>query len=221
MEQKYLQIIESMPDIFLDQFFKIACYYMGYTEGAKNKLNTSSDKIVYINEISRTQMMLNKLLMISTNGINVESQINKDSEKANKAILEAYEFLKKRSTLLVTAETVDDTEEVKFIANNDVGEPIPLDHLGLEVPNTDGLTEKKSRAKDNNGINLTEDGKVIKEQPKKSKTKDNVEVKVSSKGEVKVKLKEPKKKTTKTSKDDKDKKPSEKATKKKTSTKKQ
>lgn len=220
MEQKYLQIIESMPDIFLDQFFKIACYYMGYTEGAKNKLNTSSDKIVYINEISRTQMMLNKLLMISTNGVSVENQINKDSEKANKAILEAYEFLKKRSTLLVTAETVDDTEEVKFIANNDAGEPISLDHLGLEVPNTDGLTEKKSRTKDSNGINLTEDGKVIKEQPKKSKIKDNLEVKVSSKGEVKVKLKEPKK-TTKTSKDDKNKKTSSKTSKKKDSTKKQ
>ena len=141
IENEYLEVIKCMPDIYLYQFFKISCYYLGLVEGAKNNLNTSSDKIVYINEVSKAQMMLNKLLMISTNSIGVESQINNDSEKTNKAISEAYEFLKKRYLSLPTTDTVENENnsesDDKFITEDTTGKTVELGFLGLTIPTVD------------------------------------------------------------------------------------
>ena len=182
IEREYLNVIESMPDIYLYQFFKLSCYYLGLTEGAKNNLNTSSDKIVYINETAKAQMMLNKLLMISTNSIGVESQINNDSEKTNKAVLEAYEFLKKRFLSLSTTDIVNgdkkDDSENKFVVDDSNGAPVELNSLGLSVPTDVSKEElpKKGKVTKVKEVKVPESPKAKRTYKKRTKSNDNNEM---------------------------------------------
>lgn len=87
-----IMTISSLPDIFIQQFYKIACYYKGYM-AAKEPL---ADRSSYIIGSNNALMMLNNLITTASNGIPVDLQICTDSKKIVESLSNALNFLSQR-----------------------------------------------------------------------------------------------------------------------------
>lgn len=124
--KKYMMsIINKLPMSFIYQFFKMACYYLGFTN-IGNIMEQQKLRSWYISSCANIQTMLNTLLSLSSNGKPVEGQIKLLQEKIDKAIKEANEF---------------------YQAN--VIEPVEMNALLLDEATDDEIDPKKSTIKKN------------------------------------------------------------------------
>lgn len=76
--EEMVNLIDDVPLPLLGQFYKIACYYFGYTHAApmeKSKLRSA-----YINGVKSAEMMINIIDTLSSNGESfiTQSDMSKD-----------------------------------------------------------------------------------------------------------------------------------------------
>ena len=90
--KKYMMsIINKLPASFIYQFFKLACYYNGFTNMA-DKVKQQKMRSWYISVCANLQTMINTLLSLSTNGQSVEGQIKLVQDKIEQTLKEANDF---------------------------------------------------------------------------------------------------------------------------------
>ena len=87
-----IMTISKLPDSFIQQFFKIACYYQGFMASEKHL----EDRSTYITRSNLAIMMLNNLLTTASNGVPVENQIAIDKERSLESIAHALAFYESR-----------------------------------------------------------------------------------------------------------------------------
>ena len=98
-----IMIISKLPDPFIQQFFKIACYYNGFINSNKYL----EDRSTYISKSNMAMMMLSNLLTTASNGVPIENQIVIDKDKSieyNKKFL-ALKFYEDRLISTESEET--------------------------------------------------------------------------------------------------------------------
>lgn len=87
-----IMIISKLPDPFIQQFFKIACYYNGFINSDKYL----EDRSTYISKSNMAMMMLNNLLTTASNGVPIENQIVIDKDKSVESVAHALKFYEDR-----------------------------------------------------------------------------------------------------------------------------
>ena len=92
-----IMIISKLPDPFIQQFFKIACYYNGFINSDKYL----EDRSTYISKSNMAMMMLSNLLTTASNGVPIENQIVIDKDKSVESVAHALKFYEDR---LISAE---------------------------------------------------------------------------------------------------------------------
>ena len=87
-----IMIISKLPDPFIQQFFKIACYYNGFINSDKYL----EDRSTYISKSNMAMMMLSNLLTTASNGVPIENQIVIDKDKSIESVAHALKFYEDR-----------------------------------------------------------------------------------------------------------------------------
>ena len=89
------KIISQMPSVFLHQFFKISCYYLGY----KNiDYPGPQDKSDFINETFNSINMLSKVISLSTNNNkDLNENVYMNNAKNNELLKRAFRFFIKNA----------------------------------------------------------------------------------------------------------------------------
>lgn len=108
-----LDIIKSMPDIYLNQFFKISAYFQGYKPISINRQKAAQNKSVFINESEQALKMLHILTAIVSTGGNIEDQVYMDEDKANESNNAALEFFSVNTDKDVKIDTAEIEEAPK------------------------------------------------------------------------------------------------------------
>ena len=140
-KQHCLEVIGTLPIMFLHQFYKIACYYNGLVNQVD--LPSMEDRNLYINETFMASAMLGRLLAVSSNGKPVEGQINVDYGKSKLTLAAAFEFFKKGTAKPFNIDeadvvNIDDVNAEQQVKNVEVQQP--LKQLPVApTKNTDGL----------------------------------------------------------------------------------
>ena len=67
-------IFSQLPDMFIQQFARLACYYLGYTNSETQEL----DRTEYVNETCNAINILTKLVVVSSNGDNIDRKVSLD-----------------------------------------------------------------------------------------------------------------------------------------------
>ena len=87
-----IMIMSKLPDPFIQQFFKIACYYNGFINSDKYL----EDRSTYISKSNMAMMMLSNLLTTASNGVPIENQIVIDKDKSIESVAHALKFYEDR-----------------------------------------------------------------------------------------------------------------------------
>ena len=96
-----IMIISKLPDPFIQQFFKIACYYNGFINSNKYL----EDRSTYISKSNMAMMMLSNLLTTASNGVPIENQIVIDKDKSIESVAHALKFYEDRLISTESEET--------------------------------------------------------------------------------------------------------------------
>ena len=113
-----IMIISKLPDPFIQQFFKIACYYNGFINSSKHL----EDRSTYISRSNMAMMMLSNLLTTASNGVPIENQIAIDKDKSLESVAHALKFYDDRLTSVVKPEEPEDKPKKKSTRKSKKGD---------------------------------------------------------------------------------------------------
>lgn len=128
MKEKLIEIVEHMPIEMITPFYRIGCYYLGYTHADDNK-NKSSLKNQYILNTNRAMMMMNIILNLCSDGVPLDKRHNFtfDKEKSKVETDKAFKFLSENSSILSEIGIlINDNNTIDITANTDEFEESPI-----------------------------------------------------------------------------------------------
>ena len=89
-----IEVINKLPDAFINQFAKLAYYYLGFTSSITEQ--TVNDRGKFINETANAISMINKFITLSSNGKAIDEQMdyNNSMEEESLSKAELYYSIK-------------------------------------------------------------------------------------------------------------------------------
>ena len=100
-------IFSQLPDMFVQQFARLACYYLGYINSPTKEL----DRTDYVNESCNAINILTKLVALSSNGTDINGKVSLDSLSIV-SLDKAINYYKSYAGVPPISETTTDSEAV-------------------------------------------------------------------------------------------------------------